>query len=194
MIDHRTMAINYFKAILTCGIILSGVYCRAQSRYQQLPEQQHFNVMADYLTAGSGKWRGENPRHNPGNPRSPQAFGLWFERPMYNLLTLKIVAYRADTIIISSQGTFSWHPEKQHYIHITADRGGGHGEGVTQFPNDSTFISIMKIYRPNGKVIDHKDENFIINKDQHGNTSFKKNEQGEWVENGRWVWKREPLE
>ena len=49
----------------------------------------------------------------------------------------------------------------------------------------------MKIYRPEGDVYDHKDENFIVSADVHRNTSYAKDESGNWVERGKWVWKRE---
>ena len=182
---------SLFTILLVFLIHTNGL---AQNRFQTYPEQEQFNVMSEYLTRGSGQWRGENPRFNPQNPRSPKAFGLWFERTMYNLLTIKIVAYRQDTTLINSQGIFAWNPQKKQYMHITADRGGGYAEGVTEFPNDSTFVSIMKVYRPNGKVLDHKDENFVVNENEHRNTSFNKDEQGNWVENNNWIWKREPLD
>jgi len=89
---------------------------------------------------------------------------------MYSLLTIKVMAYRNNDTLISSQGSFSWHPQKKQYVHITSDRGGGYSEGVSEFPNDSTFISTMKIYRPNGKIFDHKDENFIVSENVHRNT------------------------
>jgi len=154
-------------------------------------EKENFEKMADYLTDGSGKWTGENKQYNSDNPRSPKAFGLWFERPMKNLLSLKVVAYLKDTTRLSSQGIFSWHPIKKQYVHITADRGNGFSEGITEFPNDTTFISTMIVYRPSGKFYDHKDENFIVNENVHRNTSFKKDKKGNWIENGSWIWTRD---
>lgn len=156
--------------------------------------KENFDKIANYLSASGGKWTGKNKFYNPDNPRSAKAFGLWFDRPLKNLLSLKIVAYLQDTIIISSQGSFSWHPKKKEYIHTTADRGSGFSEGITTFPNDSTFVSTMINYRPNGKEFDHKDENFIISENLHENISFKKDDQGNWIENGRWTWTRDPLE
>ncbi len=155
-------------------------------------EQLHFDKMANYLIKGSGKWTGENKNHDPANPKSPKAFGLWFDRPLQNLLNIKIVAYLEDTILISSQGAFSWHPTKNQYVHTIVDRGNGYSEGISEFPNDSSFISTMVIYRPSGEVYDHKDENFIVNEDEHRNVSFTKDESGEWKEKGNWIWKRDP--
>lgn len=154
-------------------------------------EWKNFDKLADYLSRGSGKWVGENPNYKPSNERSPKAFGLWFERPLPGLMTLTIVAYVKDTVVISSQGTFNWHPTEKKVIHSTSDRGNGYSEGITSFPNDSTLISVMKIFRPNGKIYDHKDENFVVSEDMHRNTSFGKDENGNWVEKGSWVWKRE---
>lgn len=161
---------------------------------QVLPENSqkvHFDRMCNYLTLKSGKWTGENERFNPDDQNSPKAFGLWFERPLENLLTLKVVAYMLDTTIISSQGIFSWHPIEKQFIHITADRGNGYSEGISIFPSDTSFTSIMKVYRPNGNSYDHKDENFIISQDVHRNTSFKKDSLGNWIANGSWIWNRD---
>ena len=152
----------------------------------------HFETMATYLTKGSGKWTGENQNFDPNNSRSPKAFGLWFERPLKNLLTLKIVAYRNDSTIISSQGTFAWHPDKQQFLHMMVDRGHGYSEGFSEFANDSIFSSIMVVYRPNGKSYHHKDVNYIVDENTHRNTSYSKDENGNWVEKGRWLWTRDP--
>ena len=58
---------NVIKGFLIGSLVLSSMPGMAQSRYQQLPEQDHFNSIAQYLTRGSGKWRGENPRYQPNN-------------------------------------------------------------------------------------------------------------------------------
>lgn len=178
---------------LSALILLSLLLISSPVRGQvSNPEMARFDKLADYLSRGTGKWTGENPNHNPNNPRSARAFGLWFERPLKGLLTLKIVAYQKDTIVISSQGTFSWHPQKQQYVHTMTDRGNGFAEGVTEFPDDSTFISTMINYRPNGKSFAHKDENFVVDENVHRNISYSKDADGNWVESGRWVWKRDP--
>lgn len=179
---------------IICAFFAYGI-CEAQTQVEtNTSQQEHFEKMADYLSAGGGKWTGENKNYNADNPRSPKAFGLWFERPMNNLLTLKIVAYINDTTVISSQGIFSWHPIKKEFVHLMADRGNGFSEGITEFPNDSTFISTMIVYRPSGKFYDHKDENFIVSENVHRNTSFKKDKDGNWIENGQWIWTRDPEE
>lgn len=181
------------KSLFVIGAFLSFGFCEAQNQTENnRPQKKYFEKMANYLTKGSGKWTGENKKYNMKNPRSPKAFGLWFERPMNNLLTLKVVAYLKDTTLLSSQGIFSWHPQKKQFIHLTADRRNGFSEGISEFPNDTTFISTMIIYRPNGKIFDHKDENFIVNENVHRNTSYKKDEQENWIENGSWTWTRDP--
>ncbi|MCE7995236.1 MAG: hypothetical protein HEP71_24880 [Roseivirga sp.] len=182
---------NYIAipVMVLLGLLLISSLGKAQSGNT---EMSHFDILADYLSSGTGKWTGENPNYDPNNPRSAKAFGLWFERPLKGLLTLKIVAYQKDTIIISSQGTFSWHPKKKQYVHTMTDRGNGFAEGVTEFPDDKTFISTMINYRPNGQSFDHKDENFVVDENVHRNVSYSKDTQGNWVEAGRWVWKRNP--
>lgn len=183
------------KSLFIVCFLLTSSVCIAQTRTESNnPQKENFERMASYLSMGSGKWTGENKKYNPSNPRSPKAFGLWFEWPMKNLLTIKIVSYQKDTTIISSQGIFSWHPIKKQFIHVTADRGNGFSEGVSEFPNDTTFISTMVVYRPNGKFFDHKDENFIVSENVHRNASFSKDEQGNWIEKGKWTWTRDPQE
>lgn len=178
---------HYARALCVISFVMFGVGVNAQSTSQ---EWENFEVLAEYLSRGSGHWVGENENHDPSNERSPEAFGLWFERPLPALLTLKIVAYMKDTVLISSQGTFNWHPIKQQVIHSMSDRGNGYADGFTSFPNDSTFISVMQIYRPDGSSYDHKDENFIVDEDMHRNTSYAKDEDGNWVERGNWIWRR----
>lgn len=189
---YRLMRPQIIKSLFTICIIITCGFSKVQTQTGNGTQKEYFEKMANYLSMGSGEWTGENKKYNEDNPRSPKAFGLWFERPMKNLLTLKVVAYYKDSTTLSSQGLFSWHPIKKHFIHITADRGNGYSEGVSEFLNDSTFISTMIVYRPDGKFFDHKDENFIVSENVHRNTSFKKDEQGNWVENGSWTWTRDP--
>jgi hypothetical protein len=178
--------------ISVCMIIMLFVVLGQVSAQRSYPEMSHFDKVAGYLTQGSGKWKASNPNHQPGNPRSAEAFGLWFERPMRNFMTLKIVSYQKDTVRISSEGFFSWHPGKQHYVHVNGNRGNGYAEGITTFPNDSTFISTMMIFRRNGTSYEHKDENFIVDEDVHKNISYRKDEAGDWVVEGEWTWSRLP--
>ena len=155
------------------------------------PEWEGFDKMAEYLCRGTGRWTGINPKHDPNNARSPEAFGLWFERPLNTMMTIQIIGYVQDSILLSAQGIFSWHPIKKHFVHITSDRANGYAEGITTFPNDTTFISTMVEYRADGRYYDHKDENFIISENKHRNTSFGKDGYGKWFEKGNWVWTRD---
>ena len=187
--QHTT---RYFCLIIIL-ISLLGFATNASSQTEATHDELlHFEAMATYLTKDSGKWTGINKQYDASKPNSPKAYGLWFERPLKNLLTLKIVAYIGDSTRISSEGIFSWHPVKQKFVHITADRGNGYAEGHSSFPNDSSFISTMIIYRPDGKFYHHKDENFIQDENTHSNISYTKDASGTWVEQGRWTWKRDP--
>ena len=176
------MLANLVSVKTICALLLlwSGAKAAGQTAADASNEWQHYDALAEYLSQGSGQWIGENKNHDPTNERSPMAFGLWFERPLPVLLTLKIVAYMQDTVLISSQGTFNWHPIEQRVVHSMSDRGSGYSEGITSFPNDSTFISVMQIYRPDGSTYDHKDENFIVDQNTHRNTSFSMDEDGSW--------------
>ncbi len=181
------------RSLVALLIFFSGLSGFCQSGQVEIVEEwQNFDILADYLTSGGGVWIGENPNHDPDNARSPKQFGLWFKRPLPVLMTLTIVAYIGDSVVTSSQGTFNWHPVEQKVVHAMSDRGDGYSQGITTFPNDSSFISIMKIYRPSGQVYDHKDENFIVSKDLHRNTSYGMDESGNWVERSSWLWRRQP--
>ena len=156
------------------------------------PEWTNFDKMAKYLTLGSGQWKAPNKQHNPNNPRSAHAFGLWFERPMRHFMSLKIVSYQKDTVLISSEGFFTWHPGEKKFVHMTSNRGGGFAEGITSFPNDSTFISTMNNFTRKGTTYEHKDENFIVSINEHRNVSYRKDEAGNWVAQSEWTWTRMP--
>lgn len=171
--------------------LIQGFNGISQFVSEKSDEWQNYDALAEYLSREGGKWIGENSQYDSTNERSPKAFGLWFNRPLSVMLTLKIVAYVQDTVLVSSQGTFNWHPIKQEVFHAMSDRGNGYSDGITSFPNDSSFVSIMKIYRLDGNVYDHRDDNFIINENEHRNTSFKRNAAGEWEKIGSWIWKRE---
>ncbi|MEP1094846.1 MAG: hypothetical protein ABJG78_07025 [Cyclobacteriaceae bacterium] len=183
------MKTKHFFSIVATFICLGT--CSSQSLTQS-NEWENFDRMANYLSDGTGRWTGENKNYDPSRPRSPKAFGLWFDRPLNSMLAIKIVAYLQDTVVLSTQGIFAWHPDKNQFIHATSDLRDGFSEGISSFPNDSTFISTMMSYRPNGNVNESKDENFIVSKNVHRNTSYEKNEIGEWVEKGNWVWTRDP--
>ena len=103
---------------------------------------------------------------------------------MWNLLTIKILVYKEDTVILSSQANFSWNPFKNHFVHTSISIGNMYSEGITDFPDDSTFISTMIDYWQNGKFEEHKDKNYIIDE----NVSYKKDEEGNWIESGTWRW------
>ncbi len=189
--DHGSIP-SFFALMKTLILLFAILICLSAQGQEIEPtrEWQHFDHIANYLTRGSGKWRGENSQR-PNNQDAPRAFGLWFERPLPALMTLTIVAYLPDTVIISSQGTFNWHPQKNHVLHVVSDRGNGYAEGTTSFPNDSTFISVMKIFRPGGQAYDHMDENFLVSEDVHRNVSFGKDSLGNWEVRSEWVWRRE---
>lgn len=178
--------------LITLLVVISLTPGEIHAQISQSKGWGKFDSMADYLSRGSGKWTGENTKHDPANPRSPRAFGLWFERPLESLLTIQIVAYLGDSTILSSQGIFAWHPVKEHFVHIASDRGNGYSEGISEFPTDSMFVSTMVGHRPNGKISQHKDENFIVSEDVHRNTSYNKDENGNWVKLNDWTWTRDP--
>lgn len=186
---------NYLLRQLSTLIFLLIVATPIVAQNSNFPtdEMVNFDKVANYLTRGSGKWKAPNPRYDAGNPRSAEAFGLWFERPMRNFMSLTIVSYQKDTVLINSTGFFSWHPGKNQFIHVNGNRGSGFSEGITEFPSDSSFISKMTIYNRRGSY-EHKDENFLVSENVHRNTSFRKDENGSWVAEGEWTWTREAEE
>ena len=101
------------------------------------------------------------------------------------------MAYLKDTVLLSSQSTFSWHPTKKEFLYTSSDRGDGFAEGTSEFPNDSTFVTTVRVYRSNGDSYDHRDESFIVNDSVHRNKSYGKDETGEWIEKGDWTWTRD---
>ena len=70
-------------------------------------------------------------------------------------------------------------------------RNGTYGEGTTDFPNDTTFRTVMLEHPPSAASYSHRDDNFFIDEDTHTNISYRKAEDGSWVPSGEWVWTRE---
>jgi len=127
-----------------------------------------FLKMANYLSAGSGKWRTPNPSHDPTNSSSHQALGLWFELKLnQNLLKLSIVAYRGDTAHIASQSMWIWHPGEQRMRYYDTNLRGYFMEGETYFISDDVFVTRSFNYMPDGSIHFARGENKIISEDQH---------------------------
>lgn len=180
-------------ALALVGMATAGVSLAQERPATISADQRAFEKMAAYLSKGSGKWIGDNLRHDPDQERSPHAFGLLFNSVAgYKLLEIKIEAYLRDEVRESARGGFVWHPGKRDVVYTTISPTGIFMEGTSWFPDDITFVTVSDIIWPDGTKSVHKDENFIVSEDVHKTISYMMDERGAWVRQGENTWKRVP--
>lgn len=151
--------------------------------------KEDYLKMARYLANGSGKWMAPNPRHDPDNPRSARALGLWFDLSnRENVLRLSIVAYRGDTVHIASDALWIWHPGEQKIKYYDMNRGGIFQEGETFFSADDTFVTRSFNYLPNGEITFSRGENVMTSEKEHFTRTLTWKD-SQWQEQGQFTWR-----
>ncbi len=151
--------------------------------------QASFLTMSEYLTRDGGKWRAPNPQHD-GSARSPEAFELWFDSHFSGrILQIQIVVQYADRTVVSSHGQWMWHPGAGELRYLVAHRGGAVTEGVTTFPNATTFVTLATRTGRNGVVREQRDDNVMVSPSLHRNETFRM-EAGGWTSGGVFEWSR----
>ncbi|NNM34425.1 MAG: hypothetical protein HKO53_15210 [Gemmatimonadetes bacterium] len=153
---------------------------------------ESFHLLSEYLTRGSGRWRANNPGHDPADPRSPSHFELWFTSEAGgHLLELSIRADVSGEFRPSSKGYFAWDHESGTLRHVSVVVNGIYSAGVVEFVDSSTFRSTMVMTDSSGRGRGHRDDNVLISADRHDNVSFSQEDDGSWVASAdSWSWVR----
>lgn len=154
--------------------------------------QAAFHLMAEYLSRDGGRWRGANPNHDASNGRSPAEFGLWFRSVLEgHVLELSIVLHYADSVVVSSAGSWVWHPGAGELRYQMVGRNGSLTEGTTEFPDPRTFTTLATLLLPDGRTSEHRDDNVLVDGNLHRNETFQRDPSGDWVSRGIYDWHRE---
>jgi hypothetical protein len=146
--------------------------------------------MTQYLAHDGGRWKAENPNHDPAVPRSPSHFGLWFDHVLERqILEVRIAVYYGDSAFVGSQGYWMWHPGKTALTYVLASANGGVYEGTTEFTDVHTFTTIATLYSRESNVT-YKDDNVLVSFGTHRNVSYRRGDDGQWVAQDTFEWKR----
>ncbi len=168
-------------------LLITQSFCATAQDFRSSKED--YLKMARYLAAGSGKWMAANPNHDPSNPRSSHALGLWFDLSNNeNVLRLSIVGYRGDTAHIASDALWIWHPGEQKIKYYDMSRGGAFQEGETYFNTDQLFVTRSFTYIPSGEMYFSRGENVMNSPTEHYTRTLRWRD-GKWEEQGSFTWR-----
>ena len=182
---------SIFKILFSLLLLAATINTNGQATIDTSAGQYlNFQQLASYLSEGSGHWESLNPNYDEQNPRSAKSYSLVFEYPLKHLLKIRILVQLKNAEVLSAEGMFSWNPLTNSCRYVMVDRGNGYMEGVSEFPDSTTFITTTTVFRPNGQKYEHKDENFVMSKDVHRNSSYRKDREGNWILEGNFQWKR----
>ncbi len=170
-------------------IFLSGLIINSTQAQDFQSSKDDFLKMARYLSNGSGKWMAPNPNYDSSNPRSSRAIGLWFDLSLNeNLLKLSIATYRGDTVHLTSDALWIWHPGEQRIKYHDISMRGTFIEGETYFTDDKTFVTRNFTYMTDGTVRFARGENYMTSEKEHFTRSLAF-EDGEWKQRASFTWK-----
>jgi hypothetical protein len=82
-----------------------------------------------------------------------------------------------------------WHPGKTALTYVLASANGGVYEGTTEFTDVHTFTTIATLYSRESNVT-YKDDNVLVSFGTHRNVSYRRGDDGQWVAQDTFEWKR----
>ena len=183
-------------ALLVAFLSIAGVSSGNAEPQSSAPVgEAAFQRMVDYLAREGGQWRAPNPRHEPGNDRSPDAIGLWFESAAQEqVLELTVVFHYGDKVRHSTRGYWYWHPGREEIVYQEVSPSGSVRSGTAHFENENTFITLTEKFSASGDVTLNRGVNVLTEEDRHETTAYGKGPDGEWVEQNALAWTRTKLQ
>ena len=85
--------------------------------------------------------------------------------------------------------TWTWHPQRKVIEYNSYGPEGRLISGVTKIVGEKKFVTIDKLYQPDGSFKELKDENFIESDTTHSNVSYEM-KNGNWSSTGSYKWRR----
>jgi hypothetical protein len=148
-----------------------------------------FELMAEYLSRGTGRWRAPVPARDDG----PDALGLWFERTAGGrLLELTVVLDYGAEARPGLRGYWLWHPGRKEILYHEVSPSGRVRMGTAHFTDTQTFVTLTDAVGSNGRTTPNRGVNILSRENEHDTTAHALNAQGEWVEQQTLTWAREP--
>lgn len=184
--------------LLSTALVVASISTLDRLALAEDPEpmdQRAFGRMVEYLTRDGGRWKAPNTNHQAGNPRSPDAYGLWFESTSQgHLLELTVVLHFGDEARPTMKSYWFWHPGRQETIYQEIQRSGTLREGTCHFEDDKTFVTLTEVFRTTGSVAENRGVNVMTEANRHDTTAYAKGPDGAWVEQASLSWIRTPQE
>ena len=148
-----------------------------------------FEVMAEYLSRGTGRWRAPIPPREGG----PDALGLWFERTAGGrLLELTVVIHYGSEARNGLKGYWLWHPGRKEILYHEVVPNGKVRLGTSHFVDSRTFVTLTDAVDMDGKTTPNRGVNVLTSENEHLTTAYFLDAQGDWQEQQSLVWTREP--
>ena len=153
-----------------------------------------FHRMRDYLASQGGRWRAPNPRQDPTDDTSPEAFGLWFEvAARGRVLELTVVTHFESDVRMGAKSYWFWHPGQKEILYHEIRTSGGVRMGTTHFSDERTFVTLTEAVSPSGDNTPNRGENVIVSDNLHETIAFALDQNGDWVEQQALTWTRTPV-
>lgn len=149
--------------------------------------------LAQYLARDEGIWISKNEKYDSTQRNSVveiQMNFFWDEerQVLWDSVTLRFRQLDYLTWI----STWTWHPQKKIIEYRSLGPEGRLISGETTIPSDTSFITIDKIFEPDGTYRELKDDNFVVSPEVHTNDSYEM-KNGEWVLQGSYQWIRQKI-
>lgn len=173
--------------LLTLALLLIAFFGTAQNH---TGGRDAYLKMAKYLAQGNGVWVSKNPKYDSTQKYSAVEFELNFFWDEERQMLWDSVTVRFKQLdYLSWVSTWAWHPQKKVVEYTSHGPEGRLIFGETKVTNDSTFITIDKLFEPDGSYKELKDENFMMSPTRHRNISYEM-KNGKWEAQGTYTWNR----
>ncbi|MBK7872544.1 MAG: hypothetical protein IPJ74_18620 [Saprospiraceae bacterium] len=180
------------KYVLIQFLIFTSIHqiSSAQTTIHNNTSKEDFKKLIEYMTKDGGIWITPNPKYDSTQQNSVIEIEMHLVYDEERQFIKDDVTLRFKKLdYLSWISIWAYHPGKQEITYTSYGPEGRLISGKTEFVNDSTFVTVDKLYEPDGSFKELKDENIIISENVHKNISYEK-KNGTWEEIGTYVWKR----
>lgn len=162
----------------------------AQTDNQNSAAKEGFKKLVNYMTKDGGIWVTPNPKYDSTQQNSIIEIQMHLVYDEERQIIKDEVTLRFKKLDYLSWISFwAYHPSEKVITYTSYGPEGRLISGQTEFVNDSTFVTVDRLYEPDGSFKELKDENIIVSENVHRNISYEK-KNGQWESTGIYVWKR----
>lgn len=181
----KTIALGWFLPVLLASSAPSQEGPPADR------EREAFVEALDFLTRGSGRWKGANRDHTPGDEK-PESWGLEFAfTENQHGMRGRIVGIHDDGRIEELWTTLSvWDPARRIGVHYQVSAWGVYAEGQYVIVTPEEHEIFMRGYTLDHKRFTLRDTARVVGPDAMETNSLYLNATGTWEGGGGTRWSR----